>query len=156
MIVDTLQQAARSPLYHPVIRETLTHICTLDLAALPAGETALDGRNIYLNRISATTRAFSEQLAELHRRYIDIHCLISGQEYIGAASHTGSQQPLQPFDEQKDFTLFQTLDDESMLSLSPGTLALFFPGEPHRPLCHLTQAVGVEKVVVKIDAALLI
>lgn len=60
MIVDTLQQAARSPRYHPLIRATLARICTLDLAKLPAGETELDGRDIYVNRISASTRLHSE------------------------------------------------------------------------------------------------
>lgn len=72
-----------NPIYPEVIRRTLAAISQMDLAALPAGELEIEGREIYLNHMIATTKPLYEQRPELHRYYIDIHILLEGSEVIG-------------------------------------------------------------------------
>lgn len=155
MVLDELTSAVNNPLYHPVIRRILRFINALDLANLPAGEAEIEGRDIYLNHIIGLTKALEEQKPELHRRYIDLHILIEGQEIIGAAASDQAQHPYGDFDEEKDFGLYEGFSNETLLRLSPGDIALLLPGELHRPMSTLTQPAPIRKIVVKIAGRLL-
>lgn len=92
MILDELKKAVNNPIYPEVIRRTLAAISQMDLAALPAGELEIEGREIYLNHMIATTKPLYEQRPELHRYYIDIHILLEGSEVIGASPSTQGQR----------------------------------------------------------------
>ncbi|WP_213989176.1 YhcH/YjgK/YiaL family protein [Sodalis sp. dw_96] len=155
MILDELTSATENSLYHPIIRRTLRVISTLDLANLPAGEAEIEGRDIYLNHIIARTKMLAEQQPELHRHYIDLHILLEGREIIGAATSHQGQRPSTDFDQEKDFGLYEGFSDETLLSLTPGNIALLFPGELHRPMSTLTQPAPIRKIVVKIARYLL-
>lgn len=111
-----------------MIRRTLAAISQMDLAALPAGELEIEGREIYLNHMIATTKPLYEQRPELHRYYIDIHILLEGSEVIGASPSTQGQRPTMDFDSEKDYGLFEGMSTETLLTLAPGDIALLFPG----------------------------
>lgn len=155
MIVDELKNALDNPCYPDAIRRTLAAISKLDFAALPAGEQDIEGREIYLNHIIGQTKPLHEQPPELHRYYIDLHFLIEGREYIGAAPGTQGQRPSMEFDTERDYGFYEGIGNETLLALSPGDFALLFPGELHRPMATLTQPAPLRKLVVKIAAHLL-
>ncbi|CRY57106.1 protein YjgK%2C linked to biofilm formation [Yersinia intermedia] len=155
MILDELKIAVNNPLYPDVIRRTLAAISQLDLANLPAGEQEIEGREIYLNHIIATTKPLYEQAPELHRYYIDIHILLEGSEVIGASPSTQGQHPTMDFDSGRDYGLFEGISTETLLTLAPGDIALLFPGELHRPMGTLAEAGPIRKIVVKVAAHLI-
>ncbi|MGP9107981.1 YhcH/YjgK/YiaL family protein [Yersinia pestis] len=157
MILDELKKAVNNPIYPEVIRRTLAAISQMDLAALPAGELEIEGREIYLNHMIATTNTLCryEQRPELHRYYIDIHILLEGSEVIGASPSTQGQRPTMDFDSEKDYGLFEGMSTETLLTLAPGDIALLFPGELHRPMGTLTDPAPIRKLVVKVANHLL-
>ena len=155
MILDELKIAVNNPLYPDVIRRTLAAISQLDLANLPAGEQEIEGREIYLNHIIATTKPLYEQAPELHRYYIDIHILLEGSEVIGASPSTQGQRPTMDFDSERDYGLFEGISTETLLTLAPGDIALLFPGELHRPMGTLAEVGPIRKIVVKVAAHLI-
>ncbi|MGP9103999.1 YhcH/YjgK/YiaL family protein [Yersinia pestis] len=157
MILDELKKAVNNPIYPEVIRRTLAAISQMDLAALPAGELEIEGREIYLNHMIATTKPLCryEQRPELHRYYIDIHILLEGSEVIGASPSTQGQRPTMDFDSEKDYGLFEGMSTETLLTLAPGDIALLFPGELHRPMGTLTDPAPIRKLVVKVANHLL-
>ncbi|MCB5307968.1 YhcH/YjgK/YiaL family protein [Yersinia massiliensis] len=155
MILDELKIAVNNPLYPDVIRRTLAAINQLDLANLPAGEQEIEGREIYLNHIIATTKPLYEQAPELHRYYIDIHILLEGSEVIGASPSTQGQRPTMDFDSERDYGLFEGVSTETLLTLAPGDIALLFPGELHRPMGTLAEVGPIRKIVVKVAAHLI-
>ena len=150
MILDELKSAANNPIYPDVIRRALTAICKMDLVNLPAGEQEIEGREIYLNHIIATTKPLDEQAPELHRYYIDIHILLEGSEVIGASPSAQGQRPTMDFDSERDYGLFEGITTETLLTLAPGDIALLFPGELHRPMGTLGDVAPIRKIVVKV------
>ncbi|CAM4262176.1 protein YjgK, linked to biofilm formation [Yersinia intermedia] len=150
MILDELKSAANNPIYPDVIRRALTAICKMDLVNLPAGEQEIEGREIYLNHIIATTKPLYEQAPELHRYYIDIHILLEGSEVIGASPSAQRQRPTMDFDSERDYGLFEGITTETLLTLAPGDIALLFPGELHRPMGTLGDIAPIRKIVVKV------
>ncbi|RXA98441.1 MULTISPECIES: YhcH/YjgK/YiaL family protein [Yersinia] len=155
MILDELKNAVNNPLYPEAIRRTLAAINKLDLANLPAGERDIEGREIYLNHIIATTKPLYEQPPELHHYYIDIHILLEGNEVIGASPTTQGQRPTMDFDTERDYGLFEGITTETLLTLAPGDIAILFPGELHRPMGTLAEITPLRKLVVKVAHHLL-
>ncbi|MDN0093603.1 YhcH/YjgK/YiaL family protein [Yersinia rohdei] len=155
MILDELKNAVNNPLYPDAIRRTLAAISKMDLVNLPAGEQEIEGREIYLNHIIATTKPLYEQLPELHRYYIDIHILLEGSEVIGASPSTQGQRPTMDFDIERDYGLFEGITTETLLTLNPGDVVLLFPGELHRPMGTLAEVAPLRKIVVKVANHLL-
>ena len=150
MILDELKSAVNNPLYPDAIRRTLTAISKMDLANLPAGELDIEGREIYLNHIIASSKPLYEQAPELHRYYIDIHILLEGSEVIGASPSAQGQRPTMEFDTDRDYGLFEGITTETLLTLAPGDIALLFPGELHRPMGTLGDITPLRKIVVKV------
>lgn len=150
MILDELKSAANNPIYPDVIRRALTAICKMDLVNLPAGEQEIEGREIYLNHIIASSKPLYEQAPELHHYYIDIHILLEGSEVIGASPSAQGQRPTMDFDSERDYGLFEGITTETLLTLAPGDIALLFPGELHRPMGTLGDVAPIRKIVVKV------
>ncbi|HDL6856792.1 TPA: YhcH/YjgK/YiaL family protein [Yersinia enterocolitica] len=155
MILDELKSAVNNALYPDAIRRTLATINKMDLTNLPAGELDIEGREIYLNHIIASSKPLYEQAPELHRYYIDIHILLEGSEVIGASPSAQSQRPTMDFDTERDYGLFEGITTETLLTLAPGDIALLFPGELHRPMGTLGDVASLRKIVVKVANHLL-
>ncbi|CQQ52473.1 NanQ anomerase/TabA/YiaL family protein [Yersinia enterocolitica] len=155
MILDELKSAVNNALYPDAIRRTLATISKMDLTNFPAGELDIEGREIYLNHIIASSKPLYEQAPELHRYYIDIHILLEGSEVIGASPSAQGQRPTMDFDTERDYGLFEGITTETLLTLAPGDIALLFPGELHRPMGTLGDVASLRKIVVKVANHLL-
>lgn len=83
---------------------------------------------------------------EVHRRFIDIQYVISGNEVIGWRSFDSCKKSTSPFDDSRDIG-FLADRPESWFRLSPGSFAVFFPTDAHAPLAGSGL---VRKAVVKI------
>ena len=57
--------------------------------------------------------------------------------------------------EQRDVRFYAAMENESMLTMSHGSFAVFFSSDVHRPGCAVNQPEPIRKVVVKIRASLL-
>lgn len=86
---------------------------------------------------------------EAHRKYIDVHYMISGQVTTGYAPikqlklHT-------PYSEKSEAAMYFVPATYTRVKLYPGMFAVFFPGGGHMPNCHLDGVHDLHKVVVKV------
>ncbi len=93
---------------------------------------------------------------EAHREYVDIQCLLEGQEIIESTALNGLTVDT-PYDRQKDVALYVSTDSRKTVSyLEPGIFIAFFPHDAHMPGVSVGDSPAfVKKVVVKIKAELL-
>ena len=119
-----------------------------DVCALPDGRHAIDGDVVYVQVMSYQTKPLAEATFEAHRRYIDIQILIEGEELCYYAPLQGLVASL-PFDQGKDIGFYKGAEGSSF-PLRPGTFALFFPHDAHKPSCDFKGRSPVRKAVVKI------
>ena len=94
----------------------------------------------------------AERRYEVHRRYIDLQIMQEGEESCQVAD-------LSDFPDRDDY---QEADDLQFLNgepphhvrfnLVPGTFAIFFPHDAHKPGCSIPDCDRVTKCVIKVTA----
>ncbi|MFZ4220348.1 YhcH/YjgK/YiaL family protein [Enterobacter ludwigii] len=132
------------------IEKALDFLRTTDFTALAPGVVDIDGRNIFAQVLDLTTQTWDENRPEVHRRYLDIQFLAWGEEKIGVAIDTGNNEISESLLEQRDIIFYHGSENESFIEMTPGTYAIFFPQDVHRPACIKNKASAIRKIVVKV------
>ena len=124
-----------------------------DLEQLDAGNYNLAsvGGAFFVLQTGLTKPANTTQ-AEVHRSFIDIQYLVTGQERVGMAQELDSLNPIKDNRDTEDYALYAPPDHEFFIDLQAEQFIVFFPGELHRPfLCYRNEAPSpIRKVVVKV------
>jgi len=157
MILEQLNSptAAWLAQHHAVLREAFAWIRALPADA-PEGITELRGRDMYVNVHGYATLPAAECRWESHRHTIDVQYCIRGGEMIDWLP-AGSLAPRNDYVEAKDTEFWHpSAARPTQLVMTPGTFALFLPGELHRPKGYDGTNAAVRKLVVKIHAPLLL
>lgn len=137
------------------LKTAVEHLKQTDFNALPAGNYDLQGKDIYVQVIDMTTKPFAETRPETHRQYVDVQFLVRGREKIGVASDTGNNGVAEDLLAECDLLFCKTMENESTLTMTPGSFAVFLPSDVHRPGCAFDRPEAIRKVVVKVRLSLL-
>lgn len=88
---------------------------------------------------------------EAHKKFIDIQCVLKGQERA-ACLPIEKLLETKPYSEEDDAAFFtaEIKHQPSYLSLQPGYFAIFFPQDGHMPQLCVEEPQLVKKVVVKV------
>lgn len=89
---------------------------------------------------------------EAHKKYIDIQCVLKGQENV-ACSPLERLKETKPYSEEIDAAFYSAdnIHEQSNLSLQPGYFAIFYPQDGHMPQLSVKEAEKVQKIVVKVE-----
>ncbi|WP_449314731.1 YhcH/YjgK/YiaL family protein [Rubneribacter sp.] len=151
MLLAPLAHAARTDYASDRFRKAYAFLEREDLSALPLGRTDIDGDEVFALVSEYDTAPAPDLRMEAHRRYCDIHCMVSGEELIQYAPLEGLIE-IGSFDEEADGGRYGTPPWCSSIVLRAGQLAVFAPGDAHKPGCSFGAAKPVRKVVVKVLA----
>jgi biofilm protein TabA len=99
---------------------------------------------------SYKTAPLSEKSPEQHKRFIDIHCMISGNEKIGVSFDNHKNIILKKYDFEKDCILYKKLEFENFIILKPQYFCIFYPTDIHRPGCSINKSEEIKKIIIKI------
>lgn len=135
--------------------QALTVLRQTDFSALAPGVVEIDGRRIYMQILDLTTRPVVENRPEVHRQYVDIQFLVSGEEKIGVAPDLGNNIVSESRLSERDILFYQQAENESFINMMPGNYAIFFPQDVHRPACIKNSESQIRKVVIKVDVTAL-
>ncbi|ELN4156822.1 MULTISPECIES: N-acetylneuraminate anomerase [Citrobacter] len=139
---------------HPVLQQALTLAVAANPQEKTPGRYELQGDNIFMNVMQFATQSPEQKKAELHREYIDIQVLLSGEERI-LFGMTDSARQCEEMHVEDDYQLCSQIADEQAMVLKPGRFVIFMPGEPHKPGCVVQAPMDIKKVVIKVRASLL-
>lgn len=114
------------------------------------GKNVIDGDNVYFNQPdSPMTKEVEDGFIENHRKYIDIHVVLEGEEKIGYISNTDVKLTKE-YDEAGDYELYEGRL-ENLFYLNPEKFIVLFPGEPHMALIKGgDKTAKVRKVIFKV------
>ena len=146
MILSSLQHSERIEALHPLFKKAFDYIKSHDMLNTPCGRIELQGDDLFINNVNPTCVAASEQVLEMHRRYIDIHVLLEGEETIGWKAVEDVTKEMKPYDAAADCALYAE-PAQDYASLRPGQFMIVWPEDPHAP------AIGsgkVRKLIVKV------
>ena len=114
------------------------------------GKYEVDGEDLFYVVDEYETKPIDEGRLEIHRKYLDIQCVVSGAECIGVAPMEGLVEET-PYDGEKDLAFYRAEPAMSRLHLAQGMFAIFWPNEPHMPGRRIgSTPEKVKKIVVKV------
>jgi len=151
MIIDLLANASWYHPLHPRLKPAFAWLQAQDFAKLADGKHPIDGELIYASIETGTTAVAASKKFESHQRYLDIQLSISGGERMGwcpaAAIQPGAQAG-------PDIWFHPEPKISQLVSVHPGSFAIFAPLEVHKPCCTLAEKPApFRKCVVKVSWA---
>ncbi|NBH32062.1 DUF386 domain-containing protein [Clostridiaceae bacterium] len=138
--------------YAGPIGDAIRYCRETDVSNMGECEILLKGEALIVRICDRMTEAKEKKLPEVHRRYAELQYVAEGWEQIGYYPDRGDNQILADCLEEKDTLYYKEnpLSGEIMLPMTPGTYAVFFPEDVHRPFCQAEAPARVKKIVVKI------
>jgi len=119
------------------------------LADVPVGKHAIEDEQVYALVQKLPSRSPDTAQFESHRKYIDIHYIVSGQETSGFAPAENLKLAV-PYDESKDVMLYAVPPQYTKVEIRAGQFVVYQPGQAHLPNCHLQGIHDLHKVVIKV------
>ena len=113
------------------------------------GKYEVDGENLFYVVDEYETKPVQEGRLEIHRKYLDIQYIVSGEECIGFAPLEELSEE-SPYDGKRDLAFYEYEPTMSRLVLKQGMFVIFWPSEPHMPGRSINTTGTVKKIVVKI------
>ena len=146
MIVSTLSQSKRIEGLHPLFKEAFDYIKNNDLLNAPLGRIELKGDDLFINNVEVNALAKNEQVLEVHKKHLDIHILLAGQETIGWLPTGEAKEEKQPFNEEADCALY-TDAPSAFITMRPHDFVIVYPEDAHAPIIGDGK---IRKLIVKV------
>ena len=134
---------------HPAFAAALEAAAEFLKNAPAEGRVTIDGDTVYANVQAPYVPKTAFGVFERHCNYIDIQMVLSGEEYVDVADLSYYNETT-PYTADGDYGL-GTVEKYSTLRLAPGSVAVLFPEDAHRPgrgICENADA--VRKIVLKV------
>lgn len=151
MIADRFENMG---LYSPIYRnleKAIAFLSSTDFASWECGRKEIDADKlacIVVDRVLEKAPEFWES----HRKYIDVHYVLSGEEEIWYTPCTDLKK-LRDYEDGDDSELFKgEAGRSSSLKLQKGDVMVFFPGEIHMTNGPCGGKESVRKVILKVMA----
>ncbi|MEZ9566002.1 N-acetylneuraminate anomerase [Vibrio artabrorum] len=155
MIYGHIQHQQVNQYLPEVILQALEFLNNQSLSELEDGRHDINGNLMFANVMTFDTVLSETKQAEVHKDYIDVQCLISGEETIQYCIESSNNQASTDYDQENDFFLVRNIENANQVTLQPNMFAVFFPGEPHKPGCTQQMPRTIKKVVIKVRKDLL-
>lgn len=146
MILDLLENIEGYASVNPNFAKAIEFLQKNNLQELPLGRNEICGDAVFANVVEVKSKSKDNAQIEIHRKYIDIHVPLSGNEVIG---YTPLQElPYAEFVEADDAALYPvSLQARDYFNVKKGEFAIFFPQDGHAPA--ITD-VPLKKIIVKV------
>jgi biofilm protein TabA len=148
MILTSLEDAAPYEKLIPGVDAALAWLRGFD-PATSDGRYPVDGERVFALVSSYETGPATEKRFESHRLHLDVQYVASGSERILHAP-AALLEVETPYDEGADIVFYREPGYSSSLLLRAGDVAVFAPGDAHKPGCMAGGRHSVKKVVVKV------
>lgn len=146
MILDTIDNLGKYISLNPNFAKALEFLQNSNLAELPLGRNEVYGDLVYANVVEVKVKSKEEAPIEIHRKYIDVHVPLSGDEVIGYTPL--NELPYADFVEEDDAALYPaSLLARDYFNVKIGEFAIFFPQDGHAPA--ITDK-PLKKIIIKV------
>ncbi len=134
---------------HPRIFRGLQLLQTVDFSTMELGRYEVEGDDLFYMVQAYTTRPNDGQ-GEAHKKYVDIQCILAGQEQIGL-ERLNDQSILVDGRPDGDIWFYKIGGDT--ITLNPNQFAVLWPQDIHGPGFCVGTPSDCRKVVIKVKIA---
>ena len=108
-----------------------------------------DGDRVYANVQQYVTKSYDEAKYEAHDHYIDVQCIVSGEEAIYLADRE-ELEVREPYNSAKDVIFYEDAGETEPIILHDMEFVVIYPHEAHKPGVAPGEKREVSKIVFKI------
>lgn len=150
MYTGNLTQLNFTPCLSSKLREIIIDVKQRIRFPLSNGKYSIHGDDVFFMVVGDNTQPLELRRAEIHRNYLDVQIILEGEEIFGY-----SRQQFESIEEDllddKDVAFSEKVVNEQFVKVGVNEFAIFYPGQPHRPLVATESGpASVRKVIVKI------
>lgn len=146
MVLDRIENFEKYLSLNPNFMKAMEFLQNSNLQDLPLGRNEICGDLVFANVVEAKSKSKSEAPIEIHRKYIDVHVPLSGDELIGYTPL--AELPYAEFVEADDAALYPlSLSARDYFNVRRGEFAIFFPQDGHAPAITPTP---LKKIILKV------
>ena len=147
MIFGNIKNLKEYSFLEEQIKKCFAFAAEYDLSGYEKGKYTMEGNDLFVNVTEYTTAQKEECFWEAHKKYVDLHMVLCGQEQIDI-NFIQNMQVLEYVDES-DFLL---LDGEKNCSvvLAPGDFLICYPSDVHRTAVAVEKPEYIKKAIFKI------
>ena len=140
--------------YPQAIQTALEYLKATDFTKMETGVYEIQGKDIYAQVMDVSTEKFEDRKPEVHKKYIDVQFLVTGEEKIGITPDYGKYEVAEACDE-RDLYFYKEVENEGYIEVRPGCYSIFYPCDVHKPQIAVSEPMMVRKVVVKVAVSLM-
>lgn len=146
MILDTLENVERYENLNPNFKKGFDFIKTVSLENFPNQKKEIDGEDIFALFHKGNGNGVENFKLEAHKKYIDIHYVLSGQELMAYKNTAHCSDINKAFSESEDYMLFNDLT-ENFIKIPEKHFIILFPEDAHAPLLGTSE---LYKIILKV------
>lgn len=122
---------------------------TADKSNLEVGKFAIDTDEVYAIVSEYSTRALNEGKFETHEKYLDIQCLLEGEEFILVTNRSKLEST--GYDAVSDKENYTDGVEEVSVRVMPEMALILYPEEAHKACCMVNnEKKPVKKLLLKV------
>lgn len=147
MIYGDIKDISKYKMISKNLSDAIDYILTENYKNGVIGKNIIDEEIIYFNLVDGIMTK-DENFFEIHKKYIDIHIVISGEEKIAFSSKERLKLKRE-YQSDDDSELFEGKIEE-FVYLDPQKFVIFFPNEAHSALLKIKENKKIKKVIFKV------
>lgn len=145
MITGSIRNSSRYLGPNLYLDKAFDFILKTNFSKLSPGKIEIDDE-MYGIIIRPGTCVNTNSKLEVHRKYLDLHYVITGSEVFGCMNIDECLEPEGVFNEREDFQLFQDITFNKLV-LNAGHFVVFYPEDAHVPSLSTRE---LAKIVIKV------
>ena len=149
MIVDRIENVSLYSSISGRIAKALKILGSKEISSVAEGKHEVEGSKLYYLVQKYSTKPRNEGQMEAHKKYIDIQCVLDGQESIFVENILACKLA-SAYDENGDAAMYEVPKSFSDIYLSKGMFCILFPQDGHLPCRTAVTESKVHKIVFKI------
>ena len=146
MILSTLQDCGRFEVLHPLFKKAFDYVKSHNLLDAPLGRIEVEGDALFINNSNTECVKAEKQVFEVHRKYIDIHVLLEGEETVGWKPLSDCRNETKPYNEDEDCALYDE-QAATYFKMQPGQILIVWPEDAHAPVIGEGK---IRKLIIKV------
>lgn len=140
MIYDKIENIGRYDL--------LNQVKEFDFSNYEKGKFGISGDEFFGIGLEYDTRNEADCLWEAHRSYLDVHCILEGEELVNITD-IANTTVTKEYDAAGDYGLFNGTKEHT-IHLKKGMFLVLYPNEVHQTAVVAESVSSVKKIVFKI------
>lgn len=130
------------------VKKVIDFIKSTDLSNFSKGIHEIEGKDFFVNIVEYNLKDEDCGFWEAHRKYLDVHFMISGSERIKMNFLENSK--VKDYKEEDDFVSFECGKENSYVDLGDGDFLVCYPHDVHMTAIKIKNNDYVKKAIFKV------